>query len=123
MDLRFVKLYSAMDKHSWDGHADNAGAHRACATATDRPSACLLIDVKQRGLLKETLAVWAGMFGRTPVMQGNKGRNRNPYRGTKGGIATPMASPSGWLVGGSKEGRQSARLTESAIVPSGPRSR
>ena len=45
----------------------------------DQPIAALLTDLKQRGLLDSTLVVWCGEFGRTPVLQGNKGRDHSPY--------------------------------------------
>ncbi len=98
--VRFVQLYSAMDKNGWDGHDDNAGAHRTCAAVTDRPIAGLLADLKRRGLLDETLVVWAGEFGRTPVMQGNHGRNHNPYGFTV------------WMAGGGVKGGQAIGATD-----------
>jgi hypothetical protein len=49
------------------------------AFQTDQPIAALLDDLRQRGLLDSTLVIWAGEFGRTPMMQGNQGRNHNPY--------------------------------------------
>lgn len=77
--VRFVQLYNAVDKLGWDGHDNNIDYHNRNAAQTDQPIAALLADLKQRGLLDSTLVVWAGEFGRTPMMQGNKGRNHNPY--------------------------------------------
>jgi Protein of unknown function (DUF1501) len=77
--VRFVQLYNAVDKLGWDGHDNNTEYHQRNAGQTDQPIAALLADLKQRGLLDTTLVVWAGEFGRTPMMQGNNGRNHNPY--------------------------------------------
>lgn len=77
--VRFVQLYNAVDKLGWDGHDNNTDYHQRNAAQTDQPIAALLSDLKQRGLLDSTLVIWAGEFGRTPMQQGNKGRNHNPY--------------------------------------------
>ncbi|MFO0820351.1 MAG: DUF1501 domain-containing protein [Pirellulales bacterium] len=77
--VRFVQLYNAVDKLGWDGHDNNTDYHQRNAAQTDQPIAALLTDLQQRGLLESTLVVWAGEFGRTPMMQGNQGRNHNPY--------------------------------------------
>lgn len=93
--VRFVQLYNAVDKLGWDGHDNNTDYHERNAAQTDQSIAALLADLKQRGLLETTLVIWAGEFGRTPMMQGNNGRNHNPYGftiwmaggGVKGGTA------------------------------------
>ena len=77
--VRFVQLYNAVDKLGWDAHDNNTEFHTRNAAQTDQPIAALLSDLKQRGLLETTLVIWAGEFGRTPMMQGNNGRNHNPY--------------------------------------------
>ena len=77
--VRFVQLYNAVDKLGWDGHDKNTDYNTRNAAQTDQPIAALLADLKQRGLLESTLVIWAGEFGRTPMMQGNNGRNHNPY--------------------------------------------
>ena len=77
--VRFVQLYNAVDKLGWDGHENNTDYNRRNAEQTDQPIAALLKDLEQRGLLDSTLVIWAGEFGRTPMMQGNEGRNHNPY--------------------------------------------
>ena len=77
--VRFVQLYNAVDKLGWDGHENNTDYNRRNAEQTDQPVAALLKDLEQRGLLDSTLVIWAGEFGRTPMMQGNEGRNHNPY--------------------------------------------
>jgi len=77
--VRFVQIYNAVDKLGWDGHDNNTDYHQRNAAQTDQPIAALLADLKQRGLLDSTLVIWAGEFGRTPMKQGNNGRNHNPY--------------------------------------------
>ncbi len=94
--VRFVELYS----NDWDGHGDCPGNHRGNADKTDKPIAALLADLKQRGLLDSTLVLWAGEFGRTPVMQGNKGRDHNPYGFTA------------WLAGGGVRGGKAIGATD-----------
>lgn len=72
--VRFIEIASPTN---WDHHyllKDNLA--KACA-ATDRPIAALLADLKQRGMLKDTLVVWAGEFGRTPYAQSGDGRDHN----------------------------------------------
>lgn len=94
--VRFVELYS----NDWDGHGDCAGNHRDNAGKTDKPIAALLTDLKQRGLLDSTLVLWAGEFGRTPVMQGKRGRDHNPY------------GFSAWLAGGGIRGGKAIGATD-----------
>ncbi|MCY2964326.1 MAG: DUF1501 domain-containing protein [Planctomycetota bacterium] len=77
--VRCVQIYNAVDKLGWDGHDNNTDYNRRNAAQTDQPVAALLTDLKQRGLLDTTLVIWGGEFGRTPMMQGNEGRNHNPY--------------------------------------------
>lgn len=75
--VRFVQVYDMPDKDGWDAHAKLTENHTPRARWTDQPVAALLKDLKQSGLLDETLVVWAGEFGRTPLMQGDLGRNHN----------------------------------------------
>jgi hypothetical protein len=98
--VRFVQLYNAVDKLGWDAHDNNEDYHRRNALQTDQPIAALLTDLKQRGLLDSTLVIWAGEFGRTPMMQGGKGRNHNPYGFTV------------WLAGGGVQGGQAIGETD-----------
>jgi len=87
--VRFVQLRLG----GWDAHSNLVGNHRAMAARSDRPIAALLTDLKQRGLLDETLVVWGGEFGRTPTMEGGKkGRDHSP-----GGYTM-------WLAGGGVQG-------------------
>jgi hypothetical protein len=97
--VRFVQLYSGgtENQKSWDGHIDIEGNHRGFAEEVDQPIAALLTDLKQRGMLDETLVVCGGEFGRLPVAQfgAKPGRDHNPNAfttwfaggGVKGGVS------------------------------------
>ena len=75
--VRFVQIYNMYDKDGWDAHSHLAKNHPPLARQTDQPIAALLDDLKQRGLLDETLVICASEFGRTPMMQGDQGRQHN----------------------------------------------
>jgi hypothetical protein len=76
--VRFVQVYCGAGS-AWDAHGDLEGNHtRMCARA-DQPTAALLADLKARGLLDDTLVIWGGEFGRTPMTEGKDGRDHNPY--------------------------------------------
>ena len=75
--VRYVQLYDMPDKDGWDAHSKLVDNHTPRARWTDQPVAALLADLKQRGLLDETLVIWASEFGRTPLVQGDGGRNHN----------------------------------------------
>ena len=75
--VRFVQVYDMPDKDGWDAHDNLRGNHAPRALWTDQPIGALLSDLKQRGLLDTTLVIWASEFGRTPMMQGNNGRQHN----------------------------------------------
>lgn len=94
--VRFVQIYSGgmENQRSWDGHNDIKGNHTQFAGETDRPVAGLLTDLQQRGLLDDTLVIWAGEFGRLPIAQKAKepGRDHNPHCFTA------------WLAGGGVRG-------------------
>jgi hypothetical protein len=78
--VRFVELLCQNLGHDrWDQHSNLQGGHADNARAVDRPIAGLLKDLKSRGLLEETLVVWAGEFGRTPMAQCSNGRDHNPF--------------------------------------------
>ena len=79
--VRFVELTIPMvdGYQRWDAHGGLVKNHGNNALAVDQPMAGLLIDLKQRGLLDETLVVWAGEFGRTPFAQGSDGRDHNEF--------------------------------------------
>ena len=63
----------------WDQHGAIKQGHAKMAAQVDQPIAALLADLEARGLLDDTLVVWAGEFGRTPFAQGTAGRDHNPY--------------------------------------------
>ena len=83
--VRYIELSTG---NVWDQHGDLKNGHEKNSLATDQPIAGLLADLKQRGLLEETLVVWTGEFGRTPIAQGSNGRDHNPQGFTA------------WLAGG-----------------------
>jgi hypothetical protein len=78
--VRFVELLPQNLGHDrWDQHSRLKEGHEDNARATDKPIAGLLKDLKSRGLLDDTLVVWGGEFGRTPMAQGADGRDHNPF--------------------------------------------
>ncbi len=92
--VRFMELTcpSIAGADRWDQHSNLRGGHEANALAVDQPIAALLTDLEQRGMLDDTLVVWAGEFGRTPFAQGSDGRDHNPF------------AFSVWLAGGGVKG-------------------
>jgi uncharacterized protein (DUF1501 family) len=76
--VRFVELYAGSGS-GWDAHTDIEGNHSRRCRASDKPIAGLLTDLKARGLLKDTLVVWGGEFGRTPFNEKGNGRDHNPW--------------------------------------------
>ena len=76
--VRYVQLYFGSGS-KWDAHKDVEGNHAKYCHQSDRPIAGLLKDLKQRGMLDETLVVWGGEFGRTPMSESGDGRDHNPY--------------------------------------------
>jgi len=76
--VRFVELLMP-DGARWDQHGALRKDHADNALTVDQPVAALIQDLKQRGLLDETLVVWATEFGRTPFAQGHDGRDHNEY--------------------------------------------
>src|SRR5262249_22510787 len=89
--VRFVQLYCG-DTNGWDAHSDIEGNHGRLCLQSDQPIAGLLTDLKRRGLLKDTLVIWGGEFGRTPMSEGTSGRDHNPH-----GFSM-------WLAGGGAKG-------------------
>ena len=95
--VRFVQVYHGKGvAGSWDAHSELQKNHADLCARVDLPIAGLLKDLKQRGMLDDTLVVWATEFGRTPGVEGNKGgRDHHTYgftiwmagAGVKGGIA------------------------------------
>jgi len=76
--VRFVQVYCGAGSQ-WDAHADIEGNHSRLCLRADQPTAALIKDLKARGLLDETLVIWGGEFGRTPMSEGTNGRDHNPY--------------------------------------------
>jgi hypothetical protein len=76
---RNVRYVQCTHSYKWDQHGELYVKHTENAREVDQPIAGLIKDLKARGLLKDTLVIWAGEFGRTPVSQGNDGRDHNPY--------------------------------------------
>jgi len=95
--VRFVQIYhgSSGGAGTWDAHSGLKNGHTELTSQVDRPIAGLLRDLKRRGLLDETIVVWATEFGRTPGAQGGDGRDHHPFGfsawlaggGVKGGVA------------------------------------
>jgi len=73
--VRFVQVSHAY----WDQHSKLKQKHQELAAEVDKPIAGLLKDLKQRGMLDDTLVIWGGEFGRTPTAQGKNGRDHNPH--------------------------------------------
>jgi len=76
--VRFVELYAGAGS-AWDAHNDLEGNHTRNCKLSDKPIAGLLADLKSRGMLKDTLVVWGGEFGRTPFNELSTGRDHNPW--------------------------------------------
>ena len=71
--VRFINIYH----EGWDAHSDVVGNHRTHCKETDQASAALVKDLKQRGLLDDTLVIWGGEFGRTPMVENNASLGRS----------------------------------------------
>ncbi|MDG1891638.1 MAG: DUF1501 domain-containing protein [Verrucomicrobiota bacterium] len=89
--VRFIHLYH----RGWDHHGDLVPHMKTCCSLTDKPTWALITDLKQRGLLEDTLIIWGGEFGRTPMFQG-KGKHPGRDHHIKGF--------SMWLCGGGVQG-------------------
>jgi Protein of unknown function (DUF1501) len=88
--VRFINIYH----EGWDAHSDVIGNHKKNCLETDRASAALVQDLKQRGLLDSTLVIWGGEFGRTPMVESN------PALGRKLGRDHHPNAYTMWLAGG-----------------------
>lgn len=89
--VRFIQLYH----RGWDHHGDLAKWMDVCCGAVDQASAALVADLKQRGMLDDTLIIWGGEFGRTPMFQG---------KGASAGRDHHIKGFSMWLAGGGIQG-------------------
>lgn len=103
--VRFIQVQCGKgDGLDWDQHGGLEKGHRKNAAATDKPIAGLISDLKQRGLLDDTLVIWGGEFGRTPTSQGKDGREHHPHGytlclaggGVKGGCIHGATDDFGW---------------------------
>ena len=94
--VRFVQVWSGNDnsfpRRNWDSHEDVRTDHGPLATGMARGCAAFIQDLKQRGMLEDTIILWTTEFGRMPSSQGGKGRDHNPYVFTN------------WLCGGGIRG-------------------
>ncbi len=97
--VRFVQLYHGTGS-KWDSHSGIEKNHSSLCRAMDKPVAGLLKDLKQRGLLEETLVIWGGEFGRTPMSEKGDGRDHNPT-----GFSI-------WMAGGGVKGGQAIGATD-----------
>jgi uncharacterized protein (DUF1501 family) len=102
--VRFVQIYSGGNHNdaNWDAHGDLVANHNFHAGNTDRPIAGLLKDLKQRGLLNETLVIWGGEFGRQPTAEyaEGTGRDHNSFGFTM------------WMAGGGVQGGRQVGKTD-----------
>ena len=94
--VRFIQIWSGNDngfpRRNWDSHEDIRRDHGPLARGMARGTAALILDLKQRGMLEDTLILWTTEFGRMPCAQGSKGRDHNPFVFTN------------WLAGGGIRG-------------------
>lgn len=90
--VRFVQVTHSDSEVQWDQHSNLYHGHTKNAAEVDKPIAGFLQDLKQRGLLEDTLVLWGGEFGRTPTAQGTNGRDHNPHGFTM------------WMAGGGVKG-------------------
>ncbi len=97
--VRFVQLYHGSGSR-WDAHSGLEKNHSGLCREMDQPVAALLGDLKRRGLLDQTLVIWGGEFGRTPMSEKGDGRDHNPWGFTM------------WLAGGGVRGGQTIGATD-----------
>ena len=102
--VRFVQLFDAPANNAWDQHSGLRENLPARCRAVDQPITALLIDLKSRGLLEDTLVLWGGEFGRTPTAEGKNGREHHPFGfsmwmaggGIRGGMTYGATDEFGW---------------------------
>lgn len=106
--VRFVQIWSGNDngfpRRNWDSHEDVDRDHGPLAWGMAKAVSALILDLKQRGLLDDTIILWTTEFGRMPSTQGGRGRDHNPYvftnwlcgGGIKGGITHGESDPWGF---------------------------
>jgi len=104
--VRFVQVNFSYPRNYWDAHGDLRNNHTSNAAKVDQPIAALLRDLKSRGLLADTLVVFATEFGRTPAAQGSDGRDHHPHAfsvwlaggGIRGGMTYGQTDEFGYYV-------------------------
>ena len=104
--VRFVQVNFSYPRNYWDAHGDLRNNHTSNAAKVDQPVAALLQDLKTRGLLQDTLVVFATEFGRTPAAQGSDGRDHHPHAfsiwlaggGIRGGMTWGETDEFGYYV-------------------------
>ena len=114
--VRFVQIFH----ESWDQHDSLVRDIKYNCKETDQACAALIKDLKQRGMLEDTLVVWGGEFGRTPMVQGggNDGRDHHPnafsmwLAGVESSQASPTAKPTSWVSRWSR-----TRCTSTTCMP------
>ena len=97
--VRFIQLYHGAGS-KWDSHSKMESNHTRLCGNVDQPIVGLITDLKQRGLLDETLVIWGGEFGRTPMSEKGDGRDHNPTGFTM------------WMAGGGVKGGQTIGATD-----------
>ena len=97
--VRFIQLYHGTGS-KWDAHSGIEKNHSSLCAKMDQPVAALLRDLKQRGMLEDTLVLWGGEFGRTPMSEQGNGRDHNPSGFTM------------WAAGGGVKGGQTIGATD-----------
>jgi hypothetical protein len=108
--VRFVQVTHSDSEVQWDQHGNLYQGHTKNASEVDKPIAGFLQDLKDRDLLKDTLVLWGGEFGRTPTAQGTNGRDHNPHgftmwmagAGVKGGYAYGATDEYGYYAAANK---------------------
>lgn len=110
--VRFVQIWSGCDngfpRRNWDSHEDIERDHAPLSLGMAKPVAALIQDLKQRGLLDETVILWTTEFGRMPCAQGGLGRDHNPFcftnwlcgAGVKGGVSFGQSDEWGYKPAG-----------------------
>jgi hypothetical protein len=106
--VRFVQVWSGNDngfpRRNWDSHEDIERDHGPLARGFSHGAAALIRDLRQRGLLEDTVVLWTTEFGRMPSSQGGKGRDHNPHcftnwlcgGGIRGGVTHGPSDPWGY---------------------------
>lgn len=108
--VRFVQVNFSYPRNYWDAHGDLRNNHTSNAAKVDLPISTLLKDLKVRGMLQDTLVVFATEFGRTPAAQGNDGRDHHPHAfsvwlaggGVRGGVTYGQTDEFGYYVAENK---------------------